>query len=396
MRLHFSRGFSITCAVALAGLLAACSGQKEGAPPPGAGMPPPEVSIVTLAPQAVTLSRELPGRTVPYLVAEVRPQATGIVKERLFVEGALVKAGQPLYQLDDALYRAEAASARAALARAEATLNTATLNAKRSVELLKIEAVSRQDDENAQAARQQAEADVAAARAVLDRAQINLAYARIASPISGRIGKSSVTPGALLTANQEAALATVQQLDPMYVDVTQSSSELLELRRQLASGRMKAANIPVEIVLEDGSRHAHKGKLAFSETTVDPATGSYTLRIVVPNPDQVLLPGIYIRAVVGSGTRENAILAPQRAITRDPKGDAFAMVLDAEGKVQMRPLKVSQTVGDQWLVEEGLAAGDRVIVEGLQKIRPGMPAKVAQPPAPAATAAAAPSPAAKK
>lgn len=396
MRSHFSRGFSITCVVTLAGLLAACSGQKDGAPSPGAGMPPPEVSIVTLAPQTVTLSRELPGRTVPYLVAEVRPQATGIVKERLFVEGALVKAGQPLYQLDDALYRAEAASARASLARAEATLNTATLNAKRSVELLKIEAVSKQDDENAQAAKQQAEADVAAARAVLDRAQINLAYARIASPISGRIGKSSVTPGALLTANQEAALATVQQLDPMYVDVTQSSSELLELRRQLASGRMKAANIPVEIVLEDGSRHAHKGKLAFSETTVDPATGSYTLRIVVPNPDQVLLPGIYIRAVVGSGTRENAILAPQRAVTRDPKGNAFAMVLDAGGLVQVRPLKVSQTVGDQWLVEEGLAAGDRVIVEGLQKIRPGMPAKVAQPPAPAATPAAAPPPAAKK
>ncbi|MCM2326696.1 MAG: efflux RND transporter periplasmic adaptor subunit [Lysobacter sp.] len=396
MRSHFSRAYSITCVVTLAGLLAACSGQKDGAPPPGAGMPPPEVSIVTLAPQTVTLSRELPGRTVPYLVAEVRPQATGIVKERLFVEGALVKAGQPLYQLDDALYRAEAASARAALARAEATLNTATLNAKRSVELLKIEAVSKQDDENAQAARQQAEADVAAARAVLDRAQINLAYARIASPISGRIGKSSVTPGALLTANQEAALATVQQLDPMYVDVTQSSSELLELRRQLASGRMKAANIPVEIVLEDGSRHAHKGKLAFSETTVDPATGSYTLRIVVPNPDQVLLPGIYIRAVVGSGTRENAILAPQRAVTRDPKGNAFAMVLDAGGLAQVRPLKASQTVGDQWLVEEGLAAGERVIVEGLQKIRPGMPAKVAQPPAPAATPAAAPPPAAKK
>jgi membrane fusion protein (multidrug efflux system) len=396
MRNQFSRSFSITCLLTLAGLLAACSGQKEGAPPPGAGMPPPEVSVVTLAPQTVTLSRELPGRTVPYLVAEVRPQATGIVKERLFVEGALVKAGQPLYQLDDAVYRAEAASARATLARAEATLNTATLNARRSTELLKIEAVSKQDDENAQAARQLAEADVAAARAAADRAAINLGYAKIASPIPGRIGKSSVTPGALLTANQENAIATVQQLDPMYVDVTQSSSELLELRKQLASGRMKAANIPVEIVLEDGSRHAHKGKLAFSETTVDPATGSYTLRIVVPNPDQVLLPGIYIRAVVGSGTRENAILAPQRAVTRDPKGNAFAMVLDAEGKVQMRPLKVSQTVGDQWLVDEGLAAGDRVIVEGLQKIRPGMPAKVAQPPAPAATPAAAQPPAAKK
>ena len=359
-------------------------------------MPPAEVAVVTLKPQTVTVARELPGRTTPFLVAEVRPQATGIVKERLFVEGGLVKAGQPLYQLDDAVYRADVASARAALARVEATLNTATLNARRSDELVKIEAVSKQDNENAQAARQQAQADVAAARATLDRTEINLAYAKIASPISGRIGKSSVTPGALVTANQEAALATVQQLDPMYVDVTQSSSELLALRKQLAAGRLKAADIPVEIVLEDGSRHAHKGKLAFSETTVDPATGSYTLRVVVPNPDQVLLPGIYIRAVVGSGTRENAILAPQRAITRDPKGNAFAMVLDAEGKVQVRPLKVSQTVGDQWLVEEGLAAGERVIVEGLQKIRPGMPAKVAQPPAPVAAPAAAQPPAAKK
>ena len=389
MSIHFSRAISTMCAITLGGLLAACSGQKDGAPPPGAGMPPAEVGVVTLTPQTVTLARELPGRTTPFLVAEVRPQATGIVKERLFVEGALVKAGQPLYQLDDAVYRADVASARAALARTEATLNTATLNARRSDELVKIEAVSKQDNENSQAARQQAQADVAAARATLDRTEINLAYAKIASPIPGRIGKSSVTPGALVTANQETSLAIVQQLDPMYVDVTQSSSELLALRKQLAAGRLKAADIPVEIVLEDGSRLAQKGKLAFSETTVDPATGSYTLRIVVPNPDQVLLPGIYIRAIVSSGTRENAILAPQRAITRDPKGNAFAMVLDAESKVQMRPVKVSSTVGDQWLVEDGLAAGERVIVEGLQKVRPGMPAKVAEPAKVAAPAAAA-------
>ena len=389
MSIHFSRAISTMCAITLGGLLAACSGQKDGAPPPGAGMPPAEVGVVTLTPQTVTLARELPGRTTPFLVAEVRPQATGIVKERLFVEGALVKAGQPLYQLDDAVYRADVASARAALARTEATLNTATLNARRSDELVKIEAVSKQDNENSQAARQQAQADVAAARATLDRTEINLAYAKIASPIPGRIGKSSVTPGALVTANQETSLAIVQQLDPMYVDVTQSSSELLALRKQLAAGRLKAADIPVEIVLEDGSRLAQKGKLAFSETTVDPATGSYTLRIVVPNPDQVLLPGIYIRAIVSSGTRENAILAPQRAITRDPKGNAFAMVLAAESKVQMRPVKVSSTVGDQWLVEEGLAAGERVIVEGLQKVRPGMPAKVAEPAKVAAPAAAA-------
>ncbi len=380
-------------------LLAACSSHPEGAAAPPGGQAAAQVGVVTLQASTVTVTRELPGRTSPYLVAEVRPQATGIVKQRLFVEGTLVKAGQPLYQLDDALYRAEVQSASAALARAQATLTTAALNARRSTELVKIEAVSRHDDETAQAASQQAEADVAAARAVLERARINLAYATITSPISGRIGKSSVTPGALVTANQAAAIATVQQLDPMYVDVTQSSSELLELRKQLAGGRLKAADIPVVVLLEDGSRHKQPGKLAFSEATVDPATGTYTLRILVPNPDQVLLPGIYTRAIVGSGTRENAILAPQRGITRDPKGNATAMVLGAEGKVEARAVKVSQTVGDQWLVEDGLAAGDRVIVEGLQKIRPGMPAVVAAPAAPPASSAASPpasAPAAKK
>lgn len=355
---------------------------------------------MTLKPQAVTLTRELPGRTNPFLMAEVRPQATGIVKERLFTEGALVKAGQPLYQLDDAVYRADVASARAALARADATLNTATLNARRSTELLKIEAVSQQDNENAQAARQQGDADVASARASLQRAEINLAYAKIVSPISGRIGKSTVTAGALVTANQAASLATVQQLDPIYVDVTQSSSELLDLRKQLAAGRVKAArDIPVEILLEDGSRHRQPGKLAFSETTVDPDTGSYTLRVLVPNPDQVLLPGIYVRAIVGSGTRDNAILVPQRGIGRDPKGNASALLLNAEGKVELRPVKVSQTIADQWLVEEGLAEGDRVIVEGLQKIAPGAPAKLAAPApaaAPPGSPASAPAPAPKK
>ena len=383
---------AISYALFMGGLLAACSGHKEGAPSPGAGMPPAEVAVVTLAPQKVTLTRELPGRAHPYLVAEVRPQATGIIKERLFVEGGFVKAGQPLYQLDDAVYRADVASAKAALARAEATFHTAALNARRSAELVKVEAVSRQDHENAEAARMQAEADVASARAALVRAEITLAYARITSPISGQIGKSSVTAGALVTANQTTALATVQQLDPIYVDLTQSSSELLELRKLVAAGRVKTAgNLPVEILLEDGSRHRQPGRLAFSEVTVDPATGSYTLRVVVPNPDHVLLPGIYTRAVIGSGTRENAILVPQRGIARDPKGGATAMLLSAEGKVEARPVKVSRTIGDQWLVEEGLAAGDRVIVEGLQKIAPGMPAKVASP-APASAPGAAPAP----
>lgn len=392
MAIPYSRFVSVTSITLVAAALAACSGQKEGAHagPPGGGMPPAEVGVVTLRAQTVTLTRELPGRTNPYLVAEVRPQATGIVKERLFTEGGTVKAGQPLYQLDDALYRAEVAAAKAAHARALATRDTAALNARRSAELVKIEAVSRQDDEVAQAALKQAEADVAATKAALDRAEINLAYARITSPISGRIGKSAVTPGALVTANQAAALATVQAIDPIYVDVTQSSSELLELRKQLAAGRVKPArDLPVEIVLEDGTRHRQPGKLAFSEATVDPDTGSYTLRVVVPNPDQVLLPGIYVRAIIGGGVREGAILVPQRGIARDPKGNASAMLLNAEGKVEARPVKVSRTIGDQWLVEEGLAAGDRVIVEGLQKIAPGAPAKVAEP-APAKAPAAAP------
>lgn len=387
-----SRYLSIACVTVAAAALSACSGQKEGAHagPPGGGMPPAEVGVVTLKAQTVTLTRELPGRTSPYLVAEVRPQATGIVKERLFTEGGTVKAGQPLYQLDDALYRAEVAAAKASHARAQATRDTAALNARRSAELVKIDAVSRQDDEVAQAALKQAEADVAATKAALDRAEINLAYARISSPISGRIGKSAVTPGALVTANQAAALATVQALDPIFVDVTQSSSELLELRKQLAAGRIKAArDLPVEIVLEDGTRHRQPGKLAFSEATVDPDTGSYTLRVVVPNPDQVLLPGIYVRAIIGGGVREGAIVVPQRGIARDPKGNASAMLLNAEGKVEARPVKVSRTLGDQWLVEEGLAAGDRVIVEGLQKIAPGMPARVAEPPPAKAPEAAA-------
>lgn len=387
----FSSVMSAPYILLLAVTLAACTGRKEPAPP-GASPPPAEVGVVTLKLQTVTLTRELPGRTNPYLVAEVRPQVTGIVKQRLFTEGALVKAGQALYQIDDATYRADASSAKAALARAEATLNSATLNARRSSELVAIDAVSRQDNENAIAALKQAEADVAAAKAAVERTAVILAYAQITSPIAGRIGKSSVTQGALVTANQADALATVQQLDPIYVDVAQSSSELLALRKQLASGRMKEArNQPVEIVLEDGSRHQHPGKLAFSDITVDPGTGSYTLRVVVPNPEQVLLPGIYVRAVVGSGVRQDGLLVPQRGIARDPKGNTTAMLLGADGKVEVRAVKVSRTVGDQWLVEEGLAAGDRVIVEGLQKIRPGMPARVAEAP-PAKAPATAPKP----
>jgi len=349
-------------------VLSACSGSK--APPPTPAAVP--VSVVTLKPQTVTLTRDLPGRTTPHLVAEVRPQVSGIVKRRLFTEGGLVTARQPLYQLEDATYQATYDSAKAALARAQASLVTAQLNFKRTSELVKIDAVSKQDYEDATAAARQAEADVMAAQAALQGSAVTLGYARITAPISGRIGKSSVTAGALVTANQAQPLATVQQLDPINVDVTAPSIEVVRLRRELAAGTIRGASaLPVTILLEDGSRYEHDGKLAFSEVTVDPSTGSFALRVDVPNPDHLLLPGMYVRAIIAAGVRENALLVPQRGITRDPKGNTSAMVVGADGKVEQRAITVSQTVGDQWLVESGLAAGDKVIVEGLQKIRPG-------------------------
>ena len=370
---------------AASALLSACG--QQGGPPQGQGAVP--VTVVTLAPESVTLKRELPGRVSPFLVAEVRPQVNGIVARRLFTEGGLVKAGQPLYQIEDATYRADGESAQASLARAEASLVTAQLNARRSAELVKIDAVSKQDDEDAAAALRQAEADVKAARAAVDRAQVVLGYARVTAPISGRIGKSSVTQGALVTANQADPLATVQQLDPVYVDVTQSSAEWLELRRALAAGTLTGTrDLPVTVLLEDGTPFDRVGKLAFSDVTVDPTTGSFALRVVVPNPDHVLLPGMYVRAVIGDGERSNALLAPQQGITHDPKGDTTAMVVGKDGKVELRQVKVSRAVGDKWLVEDGLAAGDRVIVEGLQKIRPGAPVQATE--AGAAPAAAAP------
>lgn len=380
--------FSVLSVIAASGC-----GQRQA---PAAGQRPVPVTVVTLQPQTVTLTRELPGRVSPFLVAEVRPQVNGIVARRLFTEGGQVRAGAPLYQIEDATYRADNESARASLARAEATLVTTQLNARRSAELVKIDAVSQQDDEDASAALRQAEADVKSARAAVDRAGVVLGYARITAPISGRIGKSTVTQGALVTANQTAALATIQQLDPVYVDVTQSSAELLELRRALTAGTLKGTrDLPVSILLEDGTRFDHDGKLAFSDVTVDPSTGSFSLRVVVPNPDHVLLPGMYVRAVIGDGERENALLVPQQGLTRDPKGQSTALVVDSDGKVTQRPVKVSRAIGDKWLVEDGLAVGDRVIVEGLQKIRPGAPVQATEAGAAPAPASAA-SPASKQ
>lgn len=359
-------------------LLASCTREagQRSAPPA------PEVAVVTVHPERVTLTRELPGRTQAFLVAEVRPQVTGIVTERLFVEGGVVEAGQPLYQLDDAVYRAEHESAQAALTRARASLRLAQLNGERAEKLAREEAVSRQEHENAIAALAQAEAEVRVAEAAVESSRVRLGYTQITAPIGGRIGKSTVTQGALVTANQAAPLATIQQLDPIYVDVSQSSRELLDLRKRVASGALqRPEDMPVTIVLEDGTSYSHEGKLAFSEVTVDPTTGSFGLRVIVPNPDHILLPGMYVRANIGSGVREDAILVPQQAVARDPRGNTSVMVVNASGAVEPRAIQVTRTIGDKWLVDGGLAGGDRVVIEGLQKIRPGMPVRIAGAPA---------------
>lgn len=394
MSLSPYRLLALSLAIALT--VSACGGGDQ-APPQGG---PGQVSVATLKTEKVGLTRELPGRTNAFLVAEVRPQVSGLVGKRLFTEGGLVKEGQPLYQLDDATYRAQANSARAQLARAEATANAARTSAKRITELAKVDAVSKQDLENAVATQKQADADVGAAKAALDAANVTLGFARITAPISGRIGKSSVTQGALVSAGQAEALATVQQLDPIYVDLTQSASELLQMRRELASGTLTDnQSLPVTILLDDGTEFAHKGTLEFAEVSVDPTTGSYALRVKVDNPDQVLMPGMYVRAQIGGGVRENGILVPMQGIARDPKGNTSAMVVGKDNKVEVRPVKVSRAVGDKWLVEDGLKAGDKVIVEGLQKIQPGMPVQATEmgaAPAKPAAPAAAPAPADKQ
>jgi membrane fusion protein (multidrug efflux system) len=353
----------------LALLLTACE-KQQAQPPPG---PPIAVTVVTLKTEPVTLSRQLPGRTNAFVVAEVRPQVTGIVKKRLFTEGSLVKAGQALYQLDDATYRAEYNSAKALLARADAAVDIARFNADRAEELIVTNAVSKQELLNALAEKRQAEADAGVARAEVASAEVELNYARITSPIDGRIGKSTVTRGALVTADQAAPLATVQQLDPIYVDLTRSANELLALRRELSSGAARRTEgIPVTIIFEDGTHYEHPGELAFSDVAVDPRTGSYALRVVVPNPDGMLMPGMYVRAIVSNAVLDSGLLVPQRGISRDAKGNAMALIVNRDGTVEQRAVQVTRTVKDQWLVKAGLFEGDRVIVEGLQKARPGM------------------------
>lgn len=361
--------------VALIAAITACGGE-EPPPAPGGAV---AVTVVTLEAQPVTLSRELPGRTSPFVVAEVRPQVTGIVRDRLFAEGDRVVAGQALYQLEDAAYRADLNSALASVARAEAAVEQARLLAARTAELVKSRMVSAQDNDNAIAALRLAEAELGIAQAAVERNRVMLGYTRIDAPIAGVIGRSSVTRGALVTANQEAALATVQQLDPIYVDLTRSSSELLQLRKALADGAARGVDgAPVTILLEDGTPHAHRGELIFTDVAVDPTTGSFALRVEVPNPDHLLMPGMYVRALLDNAVLEQGLLVPQQGIARDPKGNATAMVVAADGTAERRTVEVGRTIGDQWLVTAGLSDGDRVIVKGLQKIQPGTPLDITE------------------
>ncbi|HET9622206.1 MAG TPA: efflux RND transporter periplasmic adaptor subunit [Kofleriaceae bacterium] len=355
----------------------------------GGERPPAEVGVVTLKTESVTLQTELPGRTTASLSSDLRPQVSGILKARVFQEGARVKAGQVMYEIDPAQYRAAFEEAKADLASAKATLESAKLKDQRFADLVKIEGVSKQEAEDAHAAHELAQAGVAQKVAALEVARINLDYTQIRAPIAGRIGKSAVTPGALVTANQAQPLATIRALDPIYVDLTESSEERLRLRAALGTGKLQAGSTKVKLKLPDGSTYGQDGTLEFSEVAVDEATGSVTLRATFPNPDDTLLPGMYVRAVLDQAIDTKAILAPQQGITRDPKGNAVAMVVGAKGTVEPRTLEAERAIGDRWLVTSGLADGDKLIVEGLNKIGPGMPVhatevKTGAPGAPAA------------
>ncbi|QKZ06590.1 MULTISPECIES: efflux RND transporter periplasmic adaptor subunit [Pseudomonas] len=353
---------ALVSAVALASLLSGCK-KEEAAPAPQT----PQVGVVTLQPQAYTLTNELPGRTTAFRVAEVRPQVNGIILKRMFTEGTDVKAGQQLYQIDPSVYEATLASAQASVQSSKAL-------ADRYKQLINEQAVSRQEYDNARSTQLQNEA-------TLMTAQINMRYTKVLAPITGRIGRSGVTEGALVTSGQTDAMATIQQLDPIYVDVTQSSAEMLKLRRDLASGALQKAGdnaAKVQLTLEDGSTYSKEGKLEFSEVSVDETTGSVTLRAVFPNPDHTLLPGMFVHAKLEAGVAAQAILAPQQGVTRDLKGTPTALIVNADNKVELRELKASRTVGTQWLVEDGLKAGDRLITEGLQYVKPGVEVKATE------------------
>ncbi|EEN6200097.1 TPA: multidrug efflux RND transporter periplasmic adaptor subunit AcrA [Salmonella enterica subsp. enterica serovar Dublin] len=342
------------------------------------GQQMPEVGVVTLKTEPLQITTELPGRTVAYRIAEVRPQVSGIILKRNFVEGSDIEAGVSLYQIDPATYQATYDSAKGDLAKAQAAANIAELTVKRYQKLLGTQYISKQEYDQALADAQQATAAVVAAKAAVETARINLAYTKVTSPISGRIGKSSVTEGALVQNGQASALATVQQLDPIYVDVTQSSNDFLRLKQELANGSLKQGNgkAKVDLVTSDGIKFPQSGTLEFSDVTVDQTTGSITLRAIFPNPDHTLLPGMFVRARLQEGTKPTALLVPQQGVTRTPRGDATVLVVGADNKVETRQIVASQAIGDKWLVTDGLKAGDRVVVSGLQKVRPGAQVKV--------------------
>jgi membrane fusion protein (multidrug efflux system) len=374
--LSFLKSSAVPMAILLAISLGVTScGKKPAGMPAGAAT---DVGVVVVTSGPVDMTAELSGRTSAYLVSEVRPQVGGIIKSRLFTEGGYVKQGQSLYQIDAAPFQAQYASAQAAVAQAKAAQTTAKLKAQRYAELVKINAVSEQDNDDAQATLAQADASVASANAALQTAGINLQYTKVIAPISGRIGKSTVTPGALVTASQATELAKIQNIDQVYLDINQSVNDLMALKRAAASGTLgEASTADVELILQDGTVYPSKGKLQFSDVSVDEATGTVTLRALFPNPTGALLPGMYAKARIVSGVVSNGILVPQPAVTRDPKGNATVMVVTKDNKATVRPIQVAQTVGDKWLVTGGLQPGERVIVEGLQKIRPDAPVKPA-------------------
>ncbi len=371
---HSRRALSLPLFALAGGLLLSACGQRP-APPAALVL---EVATISVAPQPLTLTTELPGRTAAYRVAEIRPQVNGLIQQRLYTEGAEVAAGQPLYQIDPAPFQAAFDSAAAALARAEANLPAARALAERYQSLAADKAVSAQTLENATAALRQAEADVAYYRATVETARINLGYTKIVSPITGRTGPSTVTDGAIVTAYQPVALTSVQQLDPIYVDVPQSTADLLRLERRLADGRLaedKNTQNVVQLLEEDGTPYQQSGTLQFRDISVDRTTGAVTLRMVFPNPDGILLPGMFVRAVVKEGVKADAILVPQQCVSRDPRGNPYVYLVNAAGIAQTQPIVIDRAVGHQWYVSAGLKAGDQLIVEGFQRLRPGMPVK---------------------
>ncbi len=350
-------------------LLTACKPEQKAVAPP-----PPEVATVTVARQPVVLTIELPGRTSPFRIAEIRPQVNGLILKRFFTEGSDVKAGQDLYQVDPAPFQAALDNTQAALGRAEANRPAIQARLNRYKDALADKAVSQQDFDDASAALKQSEADIQYYKAMVETARINLNYAKVTSPISGRIGTSSVTDGAIVTAYQPVPLATIQQLDPIYVDIPQSATDLLRLQRRLEAGQIKCDGTngsKVKLILSDGSNYPLEGTLQFRDISVDPTTGSVILRMVFPNPNGVLLPGMFVRGVIQEGLNEEAILIPQQTVSRDPKGNPVALLVGSGAKVEQRQLVLDRTIGDKWLVTSGLKPGDHIIAEGMQKVRVG-------------------------